>query len=112
MKQETIQAHLQTELNIKILIKIYKKAGKYKLHILIAALATLLVTAANLTVPRITQEMVKILQDNGADIESMPQLVRIALILFVIFVVRAACFATRRLYYRASGRVDYRAGQS
>jgi ABC-type multidrug transport system fused ATPase/permease subunit len=91
MKQEAIQAHLQTELNMKILIKIYKKAGKYKLHILIAALATLLVTAANLAAPRITQQMIKILQDSGVDVESMPQLVRIALILLAIFIVRAVC---------------------
>jgi ABC-type multidrug transport system fused ATPase/permease subunit len=85
------------EFELKTLIKIYKKAGKYRLHILIAALATLAVTFANLAAPRITQEMIKILQDTGtavggaADIESMPQLVRIALILLVIFVVRAVC---------------------
>jgi ABC-type multidrug transport system fused ATPase/permease subunit len=97
MKQEAIQVHLQTELNMKILIKIYKKAGKYKLHIFIAALATLAVTFANLAAPRITQQMIKILQDTStavggaADVESMPQLVQIALILLVIFVVRAVC---------------------
>jgi ABC-type multidrug transport system fused ATPase/permease subunit len=79
------------EFELKTLIKIYKKAGKYRLHILIAALATLAVTFANLAAPRITQEMIKILQDSGVDVESMPQLVRIALILLVIFVVRAVC---------------------
>jgi ABC-type multidrug transport system fused ATPase/permease subunit len=79
------------EFELKTLIKIYKKAGKYKLHIFIAALATLAVTFANLAAPRITQQMIKILQDSGVDVESMPQLVRIALILLVIFVVRAVC---------------------
>jgi ABC-type multidrug transport system fused ATPase/permease subunit len=79
------------EVILKILIKIYKKAGKYRLHILIAALATLAVTFANLAAPRITQEMIKILQDSGVDVESMPQLVRIALILLMIFIVRAVC---------------------
>jgi len=76
---------------MKILIKIYKKAGRYKLHIFIAAMATLLVTAANLAAPRITQQMIKILQDSGVDTSSMPELVTIALILLVIFVVRAVC---------------------
>jgi ABC-type multidrug transport system fused ATPase/permease subunit len=73
------------------LIKIYKKAGKYKLHIFIAAMATLAVTAANLAAPRITQQMIKILQDSGVDASSMPRLVNIAVILLVIFVVRAVC---------------------
>jgi ABC-type multidrug transport system fused ATPase/permease subunit len=76
---------------LKILFKIYKKAGKYKFHILIAAITTLIVTAANLAAPRITQEMVKILQEPGVDIESMPRLINIAIILLVIFIIRAIC---------------------
>jgi ATP-binding cassette subfamily B protein len=76
---------------LKTLIKIYKKAGKYKLHILIAAVSMLIVTAANLAAPRITQEMVKILQDSGADTEAMPRLVNIAVILLVVFIIRAIC---------------------
>ena len=77
---------------MKTLLKIYKKAGKYKLHILIAAITTLIVTAANLATPRITQEMIKILQDSStADIESMPKLVTIALVLLIIFIIRAVC---------------------
>jgi len=82
---------------MKTLIKIYKKAGKYRFHILIAALATLIVTAANLAAPRITQEMIRILQAPGADAggaaysDNMPRLVSIALILLVIFIVRAVC---------------------
>jgi ABC-type multidrug transport system fused ATPase/permease subunit len=76
---------------LKTLIKIYKKAGNYKLHIIIAAIATLLVTAANLAAPRITQQMVKVLQDGSSSSADMPRLIRIALLLLAVFVVRAIC---------------------
>ncbi|MCL2018798.1 MAG: ABC transporter ATP-binding protein/permease [Oscillospiraceae bacterium] len=74
---------------MKTLIKIYKKAGRYKLHIFIAALATLIATAANLAAPRITQEMVKVLGEPDAD--ALMRLINIAALLLVVFIIRAVC---------------------
>jgi ABC-type multidrug transport system fused ATPase/permease subunit len=77
---------------LKTLAKIYGKAGKYKLHIIIAAISTLIVTAANLIAPRVTQSMIKILEERSAESGGdVSRLINIAAILFVIFVVRAVC---------------------
>ncbi len=76
---------------MKTLIKIYKKAGKYRLHIVIAAISTLLVTAANLATPRITQLMIQILEEPGVTMDAMPRLVRIALLLLLVFTIRTVC---------------------
>ncbi|MDR0222034.1 MAG: ABC transporter ATP-binding protein/permease [Oscillospiraceae bacterium] len=77
---------------MKTLAKIYGKAGKYKLHIIIAAISTLIVTAANLIAPRVTQSMIKILEERSAESGGdVSRLINIAAILFVIFVVRAVC---------------------
>ncbi|MDR0198012.1 MAG: ABC transporter ATP-binding protein, partial [Oscillospiraceae bacterium] len=76
---------------MKTLIKIYKKAGKYKPHILLAAIATLVVTAANLAAPRITQSMIRILQEGRPFDEAMPALFTISAVLFAVFTVRAVC---------------------
>ncbi|MCL1866565.1 MAG: ABC transporter ATP-binding protein/permease [Oscillospiraceae bacterium] len=74
---------------MKILIKIYAHASKYKLHITIAAITTLLVTGVNLITPRIMQNMVKVLQTETDTAVAQQRLVQIALILLAIFVVRA-----------------------
>ena len=74
---------------MKTLIKIYKKAGKYKRHIFIAAVATLIVTAVNLVTPKLTQEMVKILgYDESNSVDPMKMLTVIAVILLVAYILR------------------------
>ncbi|MDR1674568.1 MAG: ABC transporter ATP-binding protein, partial [Oscillospiraceae bacterium] len=72
---------------MKILIKIYKKAGKYKLHMLIAALATLVATAAQLVTPKLTQEMVKILEPGEND--PLKTLSIITAALLAVYIIRA-----------------------
>jgi len=71
---------------MKTLVKIYRKAGKYRLHIFIAAVATVIVTAVNLAAPKITQEMIKILGIGGGD--SMKKLIIIAAVLFGAYLLR------------------------
>ncbi len=71
------------------LIKIYKKAGKYKYHIFTAAVATLFVTAVNLITPRLTQEMVKILETDNIENDPVKKLIIIAAALFAAYIFRA-----------------------
>ena len=74
---------------MKTLIKIYKKAGKYKLHIFIAALATLFVTAVNLVTPKLTQEMIKLLDSDNNTADPVHTLIIIAFALLGMYVLRA-----------------------
>lgn len=50
---------------MKTIFKIYKRSGKYAPLIAAAALSMILVTGVNLISPRVTQEIIKILQDSG-----------------------------------------------
>lgn len=74
---------------MKVLIQIYKSAKKYWGHIVFAAVTMLLITGANLIIPRLTQNMVKILEENTNADDSMHRIVVIALILLVAYAVRA-----------------------
>lgn len=72
---------------MKTLIRIYKEAKRYWKYILIATVATLSAAAIDLIAPKLTQEMVAILElkpDNGLE-----TIIGIAVVLLVLYAVRA-----------------------
>ncbi|MCL2813986.1 MAG: ABC transporter ATP-binding protein/permease [Oscillospiraceae bacterium] len=78
---------------MKVLAKVYKSAGKYWKYIAFAAAVMLALTAINLITPRLTQNMVKILEDHikfSGDAEGLlGDIVFIAAALFAVFLARA-----------------------
>ncbi|MCL1794436.1 MAG: ABC transporter ATP-binding protein/permease [Oscillospiraceae bacterium] len=76
-----------------ILAKVYKSAKKYWKFIAFSALVMLGLTAINLVAPRLTQNMVKILEDNikmGGDAEKLlGDVIFIASALLAVFLLRA-----------------------
>ena len=79
---------------MKILFKVYKFAGKYWKYIAFSALCMLALTAINLATPRLTQNMVKILEtyitQNGDAEALMQEIALIAGGLLFIFLIRTA----------------------
>lgn len=77
---------------MNILIKIYKSARQYWRYIVVCAFIMLVLTGLNLVVPRMTSNMVRILENfsDAKDInEEMSKIITIAIILLVVFLVRA-----------------------
>ena len=77
---------------MKILVKIYKSARQYWGFIAISALIMLGLTGLNLITPRLTQNMVGILEsfDAGKNIETeLSAIINIAIILFFVFLFRS-----------------------
>ncbi|MCL2775378.1 MAG: ABC transporter ATP-binding protein/permease, partial [Oscillospiraceae bacterium] len=77
---------------MKVLIKVYKSAKKYWIFIAIGAISMFAITGINLITPRLTQNMVKILEDSAAGIfdtqTGLNKIINIAVILLVIFFAR------------------------
>jgi len=77
---------------MKILIKVYKSAGKYWPYIAFSAVVMLLLTGVNLITPRLTQRMVAVLETyitDGGDVDAkLNSIIFIAVGLFVIFLLR------------------------
>ena len=77
---------------MKVLIKVYKSAKKYWAYIAFSAIVMLVLTGINLITPRLTQNMVKILEDNikieGNAEELLHQIIMIAVVLLIIFILR------------------------
>ena len=77
---------------MKILIKIYTSARKYWGYIAISAAVMLALTGLNLVVPRLTSNMVRILEhfNSASDVdEEMSRIIVIAVLLLAVFLLRA-----------------------
>ncbi|MCL2095822.1 MAG: hypothetical protein FWH10_02835, partial [Oscillospiraceae bacterium] len=77
---------------MKILIKVYKSAAKYWTYIAFSAVVMLILTGINLITPRLTQNMVRILEDNmkteGDVNRLLNDIIYIAVFLLIVFLVR------------------------
>jgi len=77
---------------MKVLIKVYKSAKKYWMYIAFSAIVMLILTGINLITPRLTQQMVGILETyriSGGDAQSnFNAIIIIAIGLLIIFLVR------------------------
>jgi len=73
---------------MKIVLQIYKEAKKYWGFIAISVVATLIITAMNLLTPRLTQNMIAILENN-TETDKVAAIVKIAIILLIAFAIRA-----------------------
>lgn len=74
---------------MRVLIKIYRAAGKYKGYILLSTVATFLITAANLVTPRLMQRMIAVLEQPGAGADSFGAVLKIALWLLLAYAVQS-----------------------
>ena len=79
---------------MKILAKVYKSAAKYWVYITVSAIFSLLTIGINLIYPGLTQNMVKILEDNinsgetGVIGESMDLIIFNAVFLLILFALK------------------------
>ena len=77
---------------MKILIKVYKSAAKYWFYIAFSAVVMLLLTGINLITPRLTQNMVHILEENikteGDPDQLLRDIIIIAVFLLAVFLLR------------------------
>lgn len=76
---------------MNVLIKIYKEARKYWKYIVFSAIAMLIITGANLVIPNLTRDMVKILEtssDTSVD-NSMNRIIIIAVAALIVYFLRA-----------------------
>ena len=76
---------------MKTLIKIYSKAGKYTVHIIVAAVSSLMAVGVNLITPSLIQRMIKILEEYGGSADISPvtaRLTGIAALLLALFALR------------------------
>ena len=78
---------------MNVLLKVYKSAKKYWKFIAVSAIVMLMLTGINLIIPRLTQNMIKILQDNseyGGGVDKyLGPIINIAIFLLVVFLLRA-----------------------
>ena len=77
---------------MKVLIKIYKSAQKYWGFIAVSAVIMFALTGLNLLVPRLTADMVRVLEhfDYESDrYEELARIVTIAVLLLIVFLVRS-----------------------
>ena len=74
---------------MKSLIKIYKEARTYWVQILLSTLSLLMITGTSLFAPRLMQNMIKILETDGADESYMNRIITIALWLAVIYLIQS-----------------------
>jgi len=78
---------------MKVLIKVYKSAKKYWKYIAFSAIIMLALTGINLITPRLTQDMVGILENNikveGDTQKLFNDIVVIAVVLLIVFILRA-----------------------
>jgi len=73
---------------MKTIIRIYKEARKYWIYIIIATIAMLLVTAVNLITPRLTQNMIAIIEKDFSQAD-LPGVISIALALLLLYALRS-----------------------
>ena len=77
---------------MKVLIKVYKSAKKYWKYIAFSAIIMLALTGINLITPRLTQDMVGILENNikveGDTQKLFNDIVVIAVVLLIVFILR------------------------
>jgi len=77
---------------MNVLAKIYKEARKYWKYIAFSAISMLIITGANLVIPNLTREMVKILESSGTVSvdDSMSSIITIAVVALIVYLLRAA----------------------
>ena len=82
---------------MKVIIKVYKSAQKYWKYIIVSSIFSLVTIGLNLITPRLTQNMVKILENNsnstilyniGYNKTALDKIIFIAIILFAAFFLR------------------------
>ena len=74
---------------VKTLFRIYREARSYWGCIAFSAATLLLITASNLLVPRLMQDMIAVLERDNVSAESLPEIYRIAAVLLIVYAAQA-----------------------